>query len=42
MSQAQDYECRSHHVDEQEPRIPGSSTRSLYLETSVLEVCGAF
>uniref|UniRef100_H3BLS4 Rho GTPase activating protein 39 n=1 Tax=Mus musculus TaxID=10090 RepID=H3BLS4_MOUSE len=29
MSQAQDYECRSHHVDEQEPRIPGSSTRKL-------------
>ncbi|EDL29616.1 rho GTPase-activating protein 39 isoform X1 [Mus musculus] len=32
MSQAQDYECRSHHVDEQEPRIPGSSTRLEWVE----------
>ncbi|XP_038935690.1 rho GTPase-activating protein 39 isoform X5 [Rattus norvegicus] len=32
MSQTQDYECRSHHVDEQEPRIPGSSTRLEWVE----------
>ncbi|XP_052604127.1 rho GTPase-activating protein 39 isoform X2 [Peromyscus californicus insignis] len=32
MSQTQDYECRSHHVDEQESRIPGSSTRLEWVE----------
>ncbi|CAH6791106.1 rho GTPase-activating protein 39 isoform X2 [Phodopus roborovskii] len=32
MSQTQDYECRSHHVDEQEPRISGSSTRLEWVE----------
>ncbi|KAM4865191.1 rho GTPase-activating protein 39 isoform 1-T3 [Thomomys bottae] len=32
MSQTQDYECRSHHIDGQDPRIPGSSTRLEWVE----------
>ncbi|XP_008832606.1 rho GTPase-activating protein 39 isoform X2 [Nannospalax galili] len=32
MSQTQDYECRSQHVDGQDPRIPGSSTRLEWVE----------
>ncbi|KAM5281905.1 rho GTPase-activating protein 39 isoform 2-T2 [Ctenodactylus gundi] len=32
MSQTQDYECRSHHVDGQESKMPGSSTRLEWVE----------
>ncbi|XP_008068157.1 rho GTPase-activating protein 39 isoform X2 [Carlito syrichta] len=32
MSQTQDYECRSHHVDVPESRISGSSTRLEWVE----------
>ncbi|XP_051684656.2 rho GTPase-activating protein 39 isoform X1 [Oryctolagus cuniculus] len=32
MSQAQDYECRSHNVDGQESRVSGSSTRLEWVE----------
>ncbi|XP_075405191.1 rho GTPase-activating protein 39 [Tenrec ecaudatus] len=32
MSQAQDYECRAHNADTQEPRMPGPSTRLEWVE----------